>query len=87
MVLMRKNGVCRYVPDACVPAFKADGFTVDGEESEATVKVAKAAPAEQKKEEAVKETRSEAFVCPHCGKEYAKEVNLVKHIAEKHAEG
>lgn len=27
---------------------------------------------------------SDKFVCPHCGKEYAKKAYLDKHVAEKH---
>lgn len=29
---------------------------------------------------------AEAFVCPHCGKEYSSSGNLERHIRTKHAE-
>ena len=78
MVLMRKGDVTEYVPDVFVEAYRNDGYTVDGESVEEVSNVETPEDAE--------ESAEEKFVCPHCGKEYKTEANLVKHIAEKHAD-
>lgn len=91
MVLMMKGNTAEYVPDAFVDEYHKLGFKIVGEEATAGnggVDPDGEGKTEGKADDGSSENADEEgkFVCPHCGKEYAKQVNLDKHIAEKHAE-
>lgn len=83
MVLMRKGDTVEYVPDAFIDAYKMDGFVIEGEETNpAYLTDDGTADKSDSSSESSKDT--EKFICPTCGKEYTRKVNLDKHIAECH---
>lgn len=94
MVLMRKGDTAEYVPDAFIEDYRKNGYKVDGEDDTVNGSADPNgdgdpdAETEGEADDANSEDAEETgkFVCPHCGKEYEKQVNLDKHIAEKHAE-
>ena len=76
MILMEKDGVKRYVPDAAIGAYRVAGWKGVGE-AEPIVK-----------EEVIEEEpiAEELFICEHCGREFASKAALTRHINKEHTE-
>lgn len=88
MVLMVNGGEKRWVPDVFIGHYRELGYTVEGEEapppipSQPTENVADHAP--QEETAATEAAAPSSFICPHCGKAYAKESSLKGHITRCH---
>ena len=63
-------------------AVTEDDNNIDGAEEQA-VEAAPSLPAEKKADDT--EPKQSKFICPACGKEYAKKAFLDRHIKEKHS--
>lgn len=77
MVLMTNGKKKVYVPDLGVDAYRKRGFLIFGEDGVDNIPPKSAPPS-------VSEEVSDGYRCPHCGKLYAKEATLKRHIADKH---
>lgn len=73
MVLMKKDNEKKFVPDIFVESYKANGYTIDGEN-----------PEKEHREENDGENGDfddeVKYVCPHCNKEYKSEKAFNKHL-------
>lgn len=88
MLLMKKEGKVQYVPDAFVSAYRERGWVPADEPEhvdipEPVAEVERVAKVEEPVQKEQKPTPSN--VCPFCGKQYATEANLKKHIEAKHS--
>lgn len=77
MVVMEKNNEKKFVFDCFIQQYRAHGWNVSGEVDTESVLPDTVSDSEN---------ADSVFVCPHCGKTYAKQASLKAHIKRSHKE-
>lgn len=92
MVVMEKNNEKKFVFDCFIQQYRAHGWNVSGEVDTESVLPDTVSDSEANTESVLPDTVSDSenadsvFVCPHCGKTYAKQASLKAHIKRSHKE-
>ena len=90
MKIMFKGADVRYIPDSNVDLYKSKGYAVKGEIPKQNLP-----PIDgqtdgndnaQDENEGTGDTDADKLVCPFCGKKYASQATLDRHIKEKHSQ-
>lgn len=84
MKKMYKGTDVQYVPDCNVALFRANGYAVEGELPPQNTTSMGTGGENNGQENGDAET--DKLVCPFCGKKYASQATLDRHIKEKHSQ-
>ena len=85
MKKMYKGTDVQYVPDCNVALFKSKGYAVEGELPPQQDAPPLGAAGENSGQENG-DAEPDKLVCPFCGKKYASQATLDRHIKEKHSQ-
>lgn len=84
MKKMHKGTDVQYVPDCNVALFRANGYAVEGELPPQNTTSMGTGGENNGQENG--DAEPDKLVCPFCGKKYASQATLDRHIKEKHSQ-
>ena len=84
MKKMHKGADVQYVPDCNVALFRANGYAVEGELPPQNTTSMGTGGENNGQENG--DAEPDKLVCPFCGKKYASQATLDRHIKEKHSQ-
>lgn len=84
MKKMHKGADVQYVPDCNVALFRANGYAVEGELPPQNATSMGTGGENNGQENG--DAEPDKLVCPFCGKKYASQATLDRHIKEKHSQ-
>lgn len=84
MKKMHKGIDVQYVPDCNVALFRANGYAVEGELPPQNTTSMGTGGENNGQENG--DAEPDKLVCPFCGKKYASQATLDRHIKEKHSQ-